>query len=138
MTKKELEQIAKNNDKIAALRYICKELEYGSNTGSQEITGMPFAGGTSDKVGDKSVRLTDARLQLIRLVHDNELLIRRAREFIDRIPDRIIAAIIALKYIYGLDNLEIAAEVGYKGNYRDRDIRRVIDMFFLDNLLYML
>lgn len=138
MTKKELEQISKNNDKIAELRYLCKELENESETGTQEITGMPFVGGTSDRVGDKIIRLTDTRMQLVQLVRENELLIRRAREFIDRIPDRIIAAIIALKYIYGLDNLEIAAEVGYKGNYRDRDIRRVIDTFFLDNLLYML
>lgn len=137
MNKKDFEQLLKNKLKLQMLKYEMDEMSYKSIVGSQEITGMPFVGGTSDKVGDYVARLTTLEDKYISLMLLNDRLLRRAKLFIREVPDNTIQSILYLKYIGGHDNLDIADTLGVRGPHREQTIKKTINTFFLDCLLYL-
>jgi len=138
LTKKDFERLLRNKNKLQELKYKMDELAYKSAVGSQQITGMPFVSGTSDKVGDYATEITQLEDIYISLKLKQDKLMKRAKAFIREIPDETISSILYLKYINGMDNLDIAGVHGMRGPYRVRDVKNIINTFFLDSLLYLL
>lgn len=136
-TEKELKMICKNKEKIQAMKAEIDDLTYKSTVGSQQLTGMPFVSGTSDKVGDYVTRITDLQDRCISLMIRNQRLIRKAKRFIRMVPDDTIQTILFMRYIIGKDELDIADAMGMKYYNREKQIKSIIKTFFLDCLLYM-
>lgn len=136
-TEKELKMIYKNKEKIQAMKAEIDDLTYKSLVGSQQLTGMPFVSGTSDKVGDYVTIITDLQDKCISLMIRNQRLIRKAKKFIRMIPDDEIQTILFMRYILGKDELDIAAALGIRHYNREKQIKNIIKTFFLDCLLYM-
>lgn len=129
--------ICKNKEKIQAMKAEIDDLTYKSTVGSQQLTGMPFVSGTSDKVGDYVTRITDLQDRCISLMIRNQRLIRKAKRFIRMIPDDTIQTILFMRYILGKDELDIADHLGIRYYNREKQIKNTIKTFFLDCLLYM-
>jgi hypothetical protein len=130
-------KIKKNKDKLRALKAEIDDLSYKSLAPGQQLTGMPFVSGTSDKVGDYATRITTMEDKYIALLIKTQTLEKRAKTFIRIIPDDTIQSILYLRYINGTDDLIIADAVGLKGNYRESLVRKIVNTFFLDILLYL-
>lgn len=137
MTKEELKQISYNNRKLERLKGKYSALKYKSLVKGQEITGMPHTPGVKDDVGDYAVSLADLRNEIARLELENDMLIKRARRFIAEIPDYTIQAILELKYINNLYSHEVACCLGNKDIKGEKDIDRILTIFFFEQLLYM-
>ncbi|MDF2608976.1 MAG: hypothetical protein K0R92_450 [Lachnospiraceae bacterium] len=137
MTERELMRIKKNREKLKALKAEIDDLSYKSLAPGQQLTGMPFVSGTSDKVGDYVTRITTIEDKYISLLIKTQELEKRAKTFIRSIPDDTIQSILYLRYINGADDLIIADAVGMKGNYRESLVRKIVHSFFLDILLYL-
>jgi hypothetical protein len=124
--------------KLTELKYKVDEMAYKSVVGSQQITGMPFVSGTTDKVGDYATRITELEDRYMSMLIQYKGLEKKAKAFITEIPDETISSILYLKYINGYDNIDIASVCGLRGPYRARVIKNIINTFFLDSLLYLL
>lgn len=137
MTRRDFERLLKYKEKLESLKYQIDDMAYKSIVGSQQLTGMPFVTGTSDKVGDYATMLTALEDKYISLLIKQEELIKRAKSFIRDIPDETISIILYAKYIQGKENLDIADMVNIRGNYRENMIKKIINTFFLECLLYL-
>lgn len=135
MTRRDFERLLKYKEKLESLKYQIDDMAYKSIVGSQQLTGMPFVGGTSDKVGDYVTKLTELEDKYISLKIKQGELLKRAKLFIREIPDETISAILYLKYIRNMDNLDIAEALGIRGPNRERTVKRTINTFFWDSLL---
>ena len=137
VTKEELKQISANNRKLVRLKNKYEALRYKSQMKGQVLTGMPHVAGVKDGVGDYVIEMTDLKSEIDLLEHANQILIARARRYIESIPDWVIQMILELKYINNLYADEIVSMVGVKEIRKEKDIYRIINTFFLDQLLYM-
>ena len=135
MTKKEFERLLHNKSRLNALKAEIDDMAYKSVVGSQQLTGMPFNTGTSDKVGDYATRITALEDKYMDLKIKQDKLLKRAKAFIREIPDETIASILYLKYIRAMDNLDIADELEIRGPYRERTIKKTVNTFFLDCMI---
>ena len=137
MNKRDFERLLRNEEKLKELKCQIDDMAYKSVVGSQQLTGMPFVTGTSDKVGDYATRLTELEDKYFSLLIRQEKLRKRAKAFIREVPDETISIILYAKYIQGKEILDIADMVDIKGNYRESMIKKILNAFFLDCLLYM-
>lgn len=137
MTEKELSQIPRNKAKLQSLKIKIDDLNYKSLVTGQEITGMPFVSGTSDKVGDYVTKISLLEDKYISLLLETQRLERRAKVFIRSIPDDTIQTILFLKYISCKDNLDIADMLGMRGYNRERRVKNILKTFFLDSMIYL-
>ena len=137
MTKEELKQISANNRKLARLKNRYEALRYKSQVKGQVLTGMPHVSGVKDGVGDYVIEMTDLKGEIDLLERANQILIARARRYIESIPDWVIQTIFELKYINNLYVYEIIPMLGVKEIRKEKDIYRIIDTFFFEQLLYM-
>lgn len=135
MTEKELKQISFNNHKLQQLKNKYEDERFKSLAKGQSITGMPHASGTKDNVGDYVTDLVMLQEEMETVQHTNNLLVMKARNFIDNIPDQMIRMILELKYINNIPDYSIPHMVG--GNIKERDVKKIIRIFFLDAMLYM-
>ena len=113
------------------------DLSFKSMAAGQEITGMPFVTGTSDKVGDYVTRISLLEDSYISFLLINQSLEKKAKMFIREIPDNTIQTVLFLKYISCKDNLAIADILGMRAYNREKQVRNIIKIFFLDSVLYM-
>jgi hypothetical protein len=130
-------KIRKNKEKLKALKAEVDDLSYKSLAPGQQLTGMPFVTGTSDKVGDYATRITSLENKYISLLLKTQTLERKAKTFIRSVPDYTIQSILYLKYISGKDDLITASAVGLRGYNLEKQVRNIIKTFFLDILLYL-
>ncbi len=79
MTKKDFERLLRNKNKLQELKNKFEDLAYKSAVGSQQITGMPFVSGTSDKVGDYATEITELEDKYISLKLIQDKLMRNPR-----------------------------------------------------------
>lgn len=136
-TERELKWIGKNKEKLQRMKAEIDDLNYKSPVGAQQITGMPFVSGTSDKVGDYAARITHLENEYITLMIRNQKLIKQAKKFIRSIPDETISMILFMRYINCNDELTIADALGIRYYNREKLIKNTIRTFFLDSLLYL-
>lgn len=135
MTKEELERIRINNQKIARLKEKYESLRDKSQAKGQVLTGMPHVSGVKDVVGDYVTELTGLNEEIILLELETDLLIKRARKFIDMIPDGVIRTMLELKYINNLYYTEVIAFSGATELRSEKDLNKLLNTFFLDTLL---
>ncbi len=138
MTKRELERMLKLKSYIKKVKVQIDDITYKSIVGSQQITGMPFVSGTSDKTGDHATKIIELEENYMNMLIRYKELEKIAKDFIRSIPDETISSILYLKYINGMDNIDIAEVNGMRGPYRARNVKNIINTFFLDSMLYML
>lgn len=85
----------------------CKSLIKG-----QEITGMPFVTGTSDKVGDLVTQITDTEAVIKGLLARIQIERRRIIEYIDTIQDSTIRQIVFLYCVSNMNWFQVASSLG--------------------------
>ncbi|MDF2543470.1 MAG: hypothetical protein K0S47_3188 [Herbinix sp.] len=114
LTEKELNQLHWINKEIGVLKKQKEELESQSYCKGQEITGMPFGSGTTDKVGNRAIAIQEINeLYEIKL---KELYVVRGRieRYINTVEGAELRLILRLRCINNLSWEQIAIETGYE------------------------
>lgn len=107
----ELKKIARNNRNMERIANKYRELSGGIGIPAMQSDGMPH--GNSKQSGMPAIEeMIDLEIEYKALYAENELLIRKARKYIDEIPDQKIRTVLTLTYINNLDEIEIAGEAG--------------------------
>lgn len=127
MTKDELKQIFYLNQEIKMWQRELERLQYKSIIKGQEITGMPFVTGTSDKVGDLVTRIVDTEVVIRGLLARVQIERRKVIEYIDGIDDSMMRQIIFLRNVSCMNWNQIATEIG--GYNTEDSIRKMYDRF---------
>lgn len=111
MTERELNQLHWINKEIKVLAEQKQTLESGSYAKGQEITGMPFVGGTSDKTCDRAVAIQEIN-ELYEIKLKELYLVRgRIERYINGIQDAEMRLIIRLRCINNMSWEDISAEI---------------------------
>ena len=119
MTEARIKRIHKNNIRMERLAELYKAHKYAAMSSEINMSGMPSGkGGIDDSMSDIDDSV-DIETEYRALYFENELLIKEARKYINQLPDNILRMVMELKYINGMDEYEISAEVGvpYKQCY---------------------
>jgi hypothetical protein len=94
------------------LAELYKAHKYAAMSSEINMSGMPTGkGGIDDSMSDIDDSV-DIEIEYQALYLENELLIKEARKYINQLPDNILRMVMELKYINGMDEYEISAEVG--------------------------
>lgn len=118
MTKEQLRKYVDLKEELEHIKVLKEEIEtklYG--TKAQQLTGMPSAhggAGQSDRIEeliDKRAKLLE-RYRSIEIRLDEELL--EIENAIETIPDPKARKLLRLKYIDGLDWVEVCGRIGYE------------------------
>lgn len=112
MTEQELLQIHKNNMELASLQAEYDRIVGGSLILGKEISGMPYVGRVFDTSMSKTEERVDIEMQYKELYYRNQLLIKKARDYIAQLPDMTLRMILTLKYINGMMTYDVAAAIG--------------------------
>ena len=113
LTEKELNQLHYINIEIEVLKNQLDELKSRSMIKGQEITGMPFVTGTSDKTAQIAIAIREIEeLYEIKL---RELYLVRGRieRYINTIDDSELRLIVRLRSINNMRWEDIGRELGY-------------------------
>jgi len=112
LTEKELNQLHYINKEIEVLKEQLDDLKSRSIIKGQEITGMPFVTGTSDKTA--SIALTIREIEELYEIKLRELYLVRARleRYINTITDDETRLIVRLRCINNMFWEDIGAEIG--------------------------
>ena len=106
----ELKKIARNNRSMERIANKYRELSEGIGIPEMQSDGMPH--GNSKQSGMPAIeKMIDLEIEYKALYAENELLIRKARKYIDEIPDQKIRTVLTLTYINNMDEIDIAGEV---------------------------
>ena len=98
------------------LAELYKAHKYAAMSSEINMSGMPSGkGGIDDRMSDIDDSV-DIETEYRALYFENELLIKEARKYINQLPDNILRMVMELKYINGMDEYEISAEVGVPYN----------------------
>jgi hypothetical protein len=118
MDKKELNQIYYLEKEIDMWRKALNRLQSRSLVPSQEVTGMPFGSGTSDKVGNLAVSevdITNKIEELQKKVYEEQY---RLLKYIETIEDSLMRQIMYHRHVLCMKWNEVAMVVG-GGNTAD-------------------
>lgn len=107
-------------------RLQCKSLVKG-----QEITGMPFVTGTSDKVGDLVSTMADIEAIIKGLLAKIQLERRKIMEYINNIEDSYIRQIVFLRNVSCMSWNKVAREMG--GGYTEDSVRKTYERYIGKN-----
>ena len=127
MTKKELGRIYYLNNEIDMWRKELSRLQTMSLLPSQEINGMPFASGTSDKVGNLAVNIAEIEQKIKELQTRVLDEYKKILEYIKTIDDSLMRQIIYHRHILCMSWGQVAKAVG-GGNNGD-SLRMMHDRF---------
>ena len=112
MTEKELSQIHYINIEIRMITEELARLNNKSIIKGQEITGMPFVSGTSDKVADIATEKAELEMLLETNIKKLYLVRNKTERFLQTIDDAEIRLIIRLRAINDMGWREIGELVG--------------------------
>ena len=127
MDKKELNQIYYLEKEIDMWRKALSRIQSRSLIPSQEITGMPFGSGISDKVGNlaaSEVDITNKIEELQKKVYEEQY---RLLKYIETIEDSLMRQIMYHRHVLCMKWNEVAMVVG-GGNTED-SVRKAHDRF---------
>jgi hypothetical protein len=127
MDKKELNQIYYLEKEIEMWRKALNRLQSRSLVPSQEITGMPFGSGTSDKVGNLAVSEADIESKIKEL--QNKVFEEQYKllKYIETIDDSLMRQIMYHRHVLCMKWNEVAMTIG-GGNTED-SVRKAHDRF---------
>jgi hypothetical protein len=115
-TKEELKQIYYINQEIKMWQKELERLQCKSLVKGQEITGMPFVTGTSDKVGDLVSTMADIEAIIRGLLAKLQIERRKIMEYINSVDDSLLRQIIFLRNVSCMSWNQIANELGSNEN----------------------
>lgn len=127
MDKKELNQIYYLEKEIDMWRKALSRIQSRSLLPSQEITGMPFGSGISDKVGNlatSEVDITNKIEELQKKVYEEQY---RLLKYIETIEDSLMRQIMYHRHVLCMKWNEVAMTIG-GGNTED-SVRKAHDRF---------
>lgn len=127
MDKKELNQIYYLEKEIQMWRKALNRIQSRSLIPSQEITGMPFGSGISDKVGNlatSEVDITNKIEELQKKVYEEQY---RLLKYIETIEDSLMRQIMYHRHVLCMKWNEVAMTIG-GGNTED-SVRKAHDRF---------
>ena len=111
MTKEELKQIYYLNQEIKMWQRELERLQCKSLIKGQEITGMPFITGTSDKVGDLVTTMADIEAIILGKLAEIQMQRKRIIEYIDSIDDSLLRQIMFLRNVSCMSWEQVATEL---------------------------
>lgn len=127
MTKKELGRIYYLNNEIDMWRKELSRLQTMSLIPSQEITGMPFVSGTSDKVGNLASNIAEIHKTIeelqTKVIEEYEKIL----EYIKTIDDSLMRQIIYHRHILCMSWGQVAKAIG--GSNNSDSLRMMHDRF---------
>jgi hypothetical protein len=129
LTKEELKQIYYLNKEIKMWQKELERLQCKSLIKGQEITGMPFVTGTSDKVGDMATTMADIEAIIRGKLAEIQLQRKKIIEYIESIGDSMMRQIIFLRNVSCMSWNQIANEIG--GNNSENSIRMMYNRYFM-------
>ena len=127
MDKKELNQIYYLEKEIDMWRKALSRIQSRSLLPSQEITGMPFGSGISDKVGNLAASEVDIKNKIEELqkkVYEEQY---RLLKYIETIEDSLMRQIMYHRHVLCMKWNEVAMTIG-GGNTED-SVRKAHDRF---------
>ena len=116
MTKEELKQIYHINREIIMWQKELDRLECKSLVKGQEITDMPFGGGTSDKVGDLAIEKVDIEAVIKGLLAKIQIERRKAIGYIETIDDSVLRQVMFLRCVSHMTWNEVGDSLGITEN----------------------
>jgi hypothetical protein len=119
MTKHELSQFRHLKSEIERDQSELVALLCHATSATQTITGMPFVGGASDKVGACAVKIADLRT----VIEANQERCERIERYIKDIPDRLTHDIFRYRVIKGYKWKIVALKV--RGNNTADSVRMI-------------
>lgn len=112
MTKEELKEIYSINQEIKMWQRELGRLQCKSLVKGQEITGMPFITGTSDKVGDLVSTMADIEAIIRGKLAEIQMQRKKIMQYIDSIDDSLLRQIMFLRNVSCMNWKQIASELG--------------------------
>lgn len=112
MTERELLEIHENNIYLGKLSNRYTELYYASVLPSKQLDGMPCCRRSRNNTMDPIEERRDIEEEYKCLYASNQLLINKARKYINQYPDQILRMILTFKYINGMEVHDTAAATG--------------------------
>lgn len=127
MTKKELKQIYNLNREVEMWQRELDKKQCRSIVGSQEITGMPFGSGTSDRIADMACDIVETEMIIRGRLAEIQQQRKKIMEYINSIDDSLIRQIIFYRYVSCMEWWEVASSIG--GNNTANGVRMACERF---------
>ena len=105
-----------------------ESLECQSLVRGQEITGMPFITGTSDKTGDIATTIADIKNIIIGKQTEIQIQKKKIMTYIEQIEDSCMRQIIFYRCVSCMSWNNVAQEIG--GNNTEDSVRMAFNRFF--------
>jgi len=131
MTKKELSQLYWLNREIDEQQRRLDELECLATSCTSHITGMPRSTGVTDRLSKYVAEIVDLKGLIDLNIKKCFYELNRLNRYIETIEDSQMRMIISLRYINGLNWVQIAMSIG-GGNTAD-GVRKAHDRFLAKN-----
>lgn len=133
LTEKELSQIHYINIEIETIKEDLNRLNGRSQVKGQEITGMPFGSGISDKTADSAIETAELQM-LLEVTIKRLYLVRNSIErFLQTIDDPEMRLIIRLRSINDMGWQEIGDELGMSRTTASRKYKQFCKDKFAHN-----
>jgi hypothetical protein len=98
-----------------------EKLQCQSLAKGQEITGMPFVSGTTDKVGRMAVEMADMETVIRGKIAEIQLQRKKILDYINGIEDSMLRQIVFLRNVSCMSWNEISRDIG--GNNTENSVR---------------
>lgn len=131
VTREELSQIYYLNRELRMWQKELESLECQSLVGGQEITGMPFVSGTSDKTGDIATTIADIKNIIIGKQTEIELQRKKIISYIESVKDSYMRQIIFYRCVSCMSWSNVAREIG--GNNTEDSVKQAFHRFLKNN-----
>lgn len=129
MTEKELSEIHYINLEIKHIQVELNRLECKSLVKGQDITGLPGASDTSDKVADYATEKAELEMMLDMELKKLYLARNRVERFLQEIDDSEIRLIIRLRSINCMSWYQIGEEVGKDRRTVQKKYKKFLKMY---------
>jgi len=126
--REDLKQIYYLNKEVRMWQKELTRLQCQSFVKGQEITGMPFAGGTSDRTGDLATEMREVEDIIRGKLAEIQVQRRKIIEYIDSVPDSIVRQIIFYRNVSCMSWRSVAMELG--GDNSEDGVRMQYNRFF--------
>lgn len=128
VTKEELSQIYYLNKELRMWQKELESLECQSLLRGQQLTGMPFVTGTSDKTGDIAATIADIKSIIIGKQKEIQIQKKKIMTYIEQIEDSYMRQIIYYRCVSCMRWQEVAMEIG--GNNTEESVKQAFHRFF--------
>lgn len=131
VTKEELSQIYYLNKELRMWQKELENLECQSLLRGQQLTGMPFVSGTSDKTGDIATTMADIKSIIIGKQKEIQIQKKKIMTYIEQIEDSYMRQIIFYRCVSCMSWNSVAQEIG--GNNTEDSVKQAFHRFFKKN-----